>query len=151
MTYPDVVSREKHARAIGPALLPVVLVCGFVLPMLVLFHGDATSAEKSDYANLQVASPDAREITIADTARLNDVLQVLRTNNVTFEGPVPIVVNESGEPRTMGYDVTVRLDTYNPRGETDPGCPYRQVTKLSYDLQGRLYVYYVSYQPLCIK
>lgn len=142
---------NERSCSVSATLWPRSLVTGVILGALMFCSNDAAAAEKEKYAFLSVISPGAQQITIADTARLDDVLEVLRAANVVFEGPVPVVVTVSGEPRTVAYKLTVRLDTYNPRGATDPGCPYQQVTELTYDLEGRLYVYYVSYQAPCVK
>ena len=151
MRKPDWPRTEMYLHRFPSVRLSTIIWLGFLLGGMALEAGDAWAEQKSKFTVLRIVSPDAREIAIPDKAKLNDVLKVLMENGITFDGPEPIILKGVGEPQTLGHRLEIRLNTYNPRGVTDPDCPYQQITELRYDLEGRLYEYTVFYFVSCVK
>jgi hypothetical protein len=121
--------------------------------MLLVLPNSASSETASDFTSFRFVSPKAREITVPDTATMDEVLDILRSNNVPFNGPQEIFIDDGKGGQVVGvYKVILELITYDPRGTTSPHCPYKQTTTMWYDgTSRRLQHYTVVLLVTCVK
>lgn len=123
-----------------------------IVAAFLIFPSSAYSEPQNEYTAFHFLSPGAREIAIPDTATMEEVLEVFRSNNISFNGPRRILVDDgTGRQVVVGYRLTVELTTYNPGGTTDPRCPYKQITEMVYGQRYRLQEYRVMFFKPCIK
>lgn len=133
-------------------ILPQITFRIAIIAVILVVPNNRLSGQENEYTTFRFLSPSARQITITDTATLDEVLEIFRSNNITFNGPRPILDDHgTGKQETFGYRLTVELTTYNPGGDTNPRCPYKQITDMWYGLEGRLYQYNVLFFLTCIE
>lgn len=132
-------------------LLPPKWLLATILALLVL-GGGARAQSQGEYTTFRFSSAGAREITVPDTATLGEVLEILRSNNIRFNGPREQFVDDgTGRQVLTGHRLTVELTMYDPSAPTDPDCPYKQVTDMWYGQTGRLQQYNVLFFLTCIE
>jgi len=119
--------------------------------VLLFIPGNASSETQSRFTTFHFTSPKASEIQVSDTATLDELLEILRSNDIQFSGPHEITIDVGKyKGELVGYTIKLELTTYNPGGPTDPHCPYKQITNIWYDKDGRLEHYDQVVLPACL-
>lgn len=123
-----------------------------IIAALLIFPGGAYAEPRNEYLTFRIQAPGVREVTVPDTATMDQVLEIFRSNDITVDGPRPILVDDgSGGQVVAGYELTVELMTSIAGKADEANCPYWQTTELLYGMQGRLLEYKVSYLLDCIE
>lgn len=123
-----------------------------IIAALLIFPGGARAEPRNEYLTFRIQSPGVREVAVPDTATMEQVLEIFRSNDITVDGPRPILVDDgSGGQIVAGYELTVELMTAIAGKADESHCPYWQTTEMLYGLQGRLQEYKVTYFLNCIE
>lgn len=123
-----------------------------IVAALLILPGRAEAEPRNEYLSFSIQSPGPREVAVPDTATMEEVLEILRANDIPVDGPRPILVEDgAGGQVVAGYNLTVDVTTAISGTADEAHCPYRQITEMLYGLNGRLLEYKVSYDLNCIQ
>lgn len=146
--------RVKPAKNVGMALRAFFLSTWIIgtVAVFLMIPNSASSETQTEFTTFRFLSPGAREIVVPDTATMDEVLEVLRSNNVPFDGPHEITVDDGkGGQVVGGYRMKLEFVTYNPGGTTSPYCPYKQTTNIWFGQNRRLQHYTVVLLVTCVE